>query len=183
MLLKYLRYRYVKARMTAYLDGELPTQTRRFIARQIDENPLCYQEYIRSRQAKQALERDLPTFGRAGQSQLDNIWANIQSELKAVDSVGISRPRRLSYSWAYGFAALMMALILLAPFALDARHLGVSNIPKQPLPEIAATQTSPAQTASVNPTSVAFAQDTEVQSTDDLSAELQNTPVPNKPRQ
>jgi hypothetical protein len=182
MLLKYLRHRYVKARMTAYLDGELSTQTRRFIARQIDENPLCYQEYIRSRQTKQALELDLPTFGRARQGQLDNIWANIQSELKVVDGVVISRPR-LSYSWAYGFAALMMALILLAPFALDARHLGVSNIPKQPLPEIAATQTSPAQTASVNPTSVAFAQDTEVQSTDDLSAELQNTPIPNKPRQ
>lgn len=182
MLLKYLRYRYVKAHLAAYLDGELPAKTRRFIARQIDENSLCYEAYIRARQTKQALERDLATFGRAEQRQLDDIWANIQSELKA-DNRAIISISRTSYSWGYGLAAMMLVMILLAPFVLDANRLGVSDVPEHPLPEMAVTQTSPAKTESVNATSVALAQDTEVQSTDDLSAQLQNTPEPNAPRQ
>lgn len=181
MILKYLRYRYVKARMTAYLDGELPVKTRRFIARQIDENLLCYEEYIRARQTKQTLERELPTLGRAGNKQLDNIWANIQSELQAPETrpVVAHRPR---FTWGYGLATIVLAMILLAPFALDVSRVHVT-VPQHPLPDFAVTQTSPARNAATHATSVAFAQDTRVQSTDDLSAQLQNTPEPNTPGQ
>lgn len=180
MLLRYLRYRYVKARMAAYLDGELPVKTRRFIARQIDENPLCYQEYIRARQTKQTLERELPVFGRAGQKQLDAIWANIQAEMQTRETrpVVTNRPR---YTWGYGLAAIVFAMILLAPFALDASRVNAATIPQHPLPEVAVIETLPAQTAAIHSTAVALAEITDVQSTDDLSARLQNTPEPNTP--
>jgi anti-sigma factor RsiW len=168
--------------MAAYLDGELPAKTRRFMARQIDENSLCYQEYIRARQTKQTLERELPIFGPAEQGQLDHIWANIQSELqtKVSSPVVVNRSR---YTWGYGLAVIMLAMILLAPFALDASRIHAATVPQHPLPELAATRTSPAQLTASSATSVAFAQDTEVQSTNDLSAQLQNTPEPGTPRQ
>jgi hypothetical protein len=185
MLLKYLRYRYIKMRMLDYLDGELPAKTRRFIARQIDENPLCYQEYIRARQTKQSIERDLSTFGRAEKRQLELIWANIQIELDSDKNANTPDSTRLNthYSWGYGLATVMLAMILLAPFALDASRVNASVLPQHPLPELALTQTSPAKTEAISPTSVAFAQDTQLQSTDDLSAKLQNTPEPTTPGQ
>ena len=128
MLLKYLQYRYVKARMTAYLDGELPVKTRRFIARQIDENPLCYQEYIRTKQTRQELERTLPVFGKASTGQLDNLWANIQEELNQPETKTLLQ-RRPGYSLSYGVAMLVLAIIMLAPFAIDAGRANLLPVP------------------------------------------------------
>ena len=41
-MLHYLRYRYVKMQMSAYINGELDARTRRIVARMIDQDPRCY---------------------------------------------------------------------------------------------------------------------------------------------
>jgi anti-sigma factor RsiW len=172
MLLKYLKYRYVKARLAAYLDGELPVKTRRFIARQIDENPLAYREYIRAKQSKQVLEDALPSFGKAEAGQLNAVWANIQSELQKDERPKQRRALLSHFSFGYGFALALFALLLLAPFAFDAHRVSASSVPEQPAPELQTT--SPAITEA-QATAVAFIGD--AQGTDDLrSNNLQNTP-------
>jgi anti-sigma factor RsiW len=171
MLLKYLKYRYVKARLAAYLDGELPAKTRRFIARQIDENPLAYQEYIRARQTKQSLERALPSFGKPESGQLNAVWANIQREMQKEERPPRNRRLRPQYSFGYGFAVVLIALLMIAPFAFDAQRVSASSVPSQPSPELQTT--SPAITEA-QATAVAFVGDAKV--TDDLRSNLQNTP-------
>ena len=168
MLLKYLKYRYVKARLAAYLDGELPASTRRFIAREIDENPLAYREYLRAKQSKQELERVLPTFGKAEAGQLDAIWTNIQGELQKEERPAKVRRLRPQFSFAYGIAMMLVAMLILAPFAFDAQRVSAASVPSQPSPEIQVT--SPAKTEA-QATTVALG------ATDDLrSNPLQNTP-------
>lgn len=182
MLLNYLRYRYVKARMTAYLDGELSDKARRFIARQIDENPRCYDDYIRARQSKQDIERHLPTFGQAEANQLDNMWAAIQAEMKQPQEklTPIQPLQRPSYSLSYGVAVLVLAVILLTPFALNSNRLVTEPIAQQPAPEETALITSEATDA---PAMVALISETDVQmqSTRDTQIPLQNTPAPRTP--
>jgi anti-sigma factor RsiW len=175
MLLKYLKYRYVKARLAAYLDGELPTKTRRFIARQIDENPLAYREYIRAKQSKQVLEDALPSFGKPEAGQLNAVWANIQSELQKEETPKQRRPLLSHFSFGYGFALALFTLLLIAPFAFDAQRVSASTVPSLPAPELQTT--SPAITEA-QATAVAFIG--HAQGTDDLrSNNLQNTPDAN----
>ncbi len=185
MLLNYLKYRYVKARMTAYLDGELSTKSRHFVARQIDENPLCYREYILAKQSKQELERSLPMFGKADRAQLDNLWANIQTELNQPDELAtpLRRVHRPSYSLSYGVAALLLAILLLTPFAIDVSRASISPIPEQPSPEETVGVTSRAGTPAPVSTAIALAADTtsHVQTTLQSEIPLQNTPASRTP--
>lgn len=185
MLLNYLKYLYVKNRMTAYLDGELSIKSRRFVARQIDENPLCYQEYILAKQTKQELERSLPMIGKADAPQLDNLWANIQAELNQPDEIAapIRSIRRPSYSLSYGVAVLLFALLLLTPFAIDASRASISPIPQHPLPEEITGLTSRAGTPAPDSTAIALAVNTtsQVQTTLGSEMPLQNTPAPRTP--
>jgi anti-sigma factor RsiW len=168
MLLKYLKYRYVKVHLAAYLDGELPASTRRFIAREIDQNSLAYREYLRAKQTKQELERALPAFGKAEAGQLDAIWANIQGELQKEERPVKARRLRPQFSFAYGMAMVLVVMLILAPLAFDAHRVNAASVPSQPSPELQAT--SPA-TTEAQPTTVALG------ATDDLRVNtLQNTP-------
>jgi anti-sigma factor RsiW len=167
MLLKYLKYRYVKARLAAYLDGELADKTRRFIAREIDENPLAYREYIRAKQTKQELERLLPVFAKPEAGQLNAIWANIQSELQKEEKPLRAKPRP-QFSFAYGMAMMLVAMLMLAPLAFNAQVVNADSVPSQPSPEILVTVPA---TTEAQGTTVALG------ATDDLrSNTLQNTP-------
>lgn len=180
MLLKYLQYRYVKARMNTYLDGDLPVKTRRFIARQIDENPLCYQDYIRAKQTRQELEHSLPSFGTPQVGQLDNLWVNIQAELNQPDTVTAHPKHPYGYSLSYGVAMLLLAFIMLAPFAIDAGRSSLSPV-SHALPEQVAELALSAATPDAEVRAVAVAINTEVQSRTVSSIPLQNTPAPRTP--
>ena len=183
MLLNYLKYRYVKARMMAYLDGDLSIKARRFVARQIDENPVCYQEYIRAKQSKQELERALPAFGKADKPQLDNLWANIQAELNQPETVPVRAMTRPTFSLSYGVTALLFLVMMLTPLAVDASRASISPIPQQPAPEKIADVTTRASTPEPNSTAIALAPDTPIQVQTTLRSDipLQNTPAPRTP--
>ncbi|MEM9951190.1 MAG: hypothetical protein AAF846_06315 [Chloroflexota bacterium] len=185
MLIKYLQYRYVKARMMAYLDGELSLQTRRFIARQIDENPLCYREYISAKQTHQELKQSLPTFGTAQDSQLNAIWATIQQEMTQPAPISTPQRTRLqpSYRLSYSVALLVLGIILLAPFAIDVSRSQPVPI-AQPLPDDTLEITLPASTPEADSQMIAFAVETYAQigATSRPNIPLQNTPAPQTPR-
>lgn len=182
MILKYLKYRYVKARMSAYLDGDLSPQSRRFISRQIDENSNCYRLYIDSKQTKQALERELPVLGKPDAGQLEALWTTIQTELKQPDSQVIRH--RPNYSLSYGVAFVVLIIILLAPLALDTRLGYVTPLTDYPLPVVDTVQTtSPATTPDANVQAIALVVQTEadIVATRRATVPLQNTPAPHTP--
>ncbi|MDQ7024468.1 MAG: hypothetical protein Q9P01_13315 [Anaerolineae bacterium] len=179
-MLKYLRYRYAKIKMTAYINGELPTHTRRFIGRLINDDERVYNEYIRQRQTQRDLERQLPTLGRPDAERLDSMWANIQTQLNAPHSPTAPNTTGQFYSLSYGVALglCVMALMVLLTFdsgrasaAVSARHL----------PETVEFTTP--DTPPVKLTSVAVARRLETLATDEVATDLQNTPAPRTPGQ
>ena len=181
-MLRYLRFRYTKARMTAYLNDELPAQTRRFIARQIDSDSRCYDEYIRQRQTKNELDRTLPSFGRADRQQLSTIWANIQADLaKPLDPNPVTT-KRPTYQLGYGVCiVVLVALLMLVPFSFDAQTVSAQTAPTQPpIPDLVVTVETKKQ-ATVNPTFVAYLESVETVATIEAETAIKNTPVPDTP--
>lgn len=145
------KYRYCKARMIAFLDGELPPRTYRRVARYIDECSDCYKEYIRQRDLHQELAHRLSVFGSPGLGQLDRIWDTIQDELQLP-------PRAHVYPWylSYGLVTLVIILALFLPLMLfgdevssaasvtpptpgDDQSAVITNVPYQPTSVAVAT--------------------------------------------
>lgn len=114
------KYRYCKARMTAFLNGQLSPESRRRIARYIDECQDCYDEYQRQRDLMREFEAQLPTFGKPNNDQLSRIWTGIQAEVFAPAEAPRKRRR---VHWVYqarcGFAALTVLFTLLVPFMIQ----------------------------------------------------------------
>lgn len=182
-MLKYLRYRYAKTKMVAYVNGELPPNTRRFVGRLINDDERVYQEYIRQRHTKLKLERELPTLGHPDAGQLKAVWANIQAELNKPDKPDTPPVRRPRYSLSYAVAAFMFVLAVLIPLAFDASHASASTVFQKSVPETVEFTTPDTDTPHPQPTSVAFAVavQTQAQVTDGVNADLQNTPAPRTP--
>lgn len=190
MILRYLRYRYTKARMTAYINSELPTKTRRFIARQIDSDPRCYDVYLQHRQTKQELERDLLIFGKADAPQLQNIWTNIQSELNAptiaTTTTNIQPRPQMKFSLGYGLAIVLCVFALMLPMFVETNTVHASGAPiEQAIPEVTSIVTVQ-KVITVKPTSIAQVIETDVETieaqvTDAVKPKMQNTPDPLTP--
>jgi anti-sigma factor RsiW len=182
-MLKYLRYRYAKAKMAAYVNGELSPNTRRFVGRLINDDERIYNEYIRQRQTKQKLERELPTFGRPDEGQLSAVWANIQAEMSKSDKPDTPPASRPRYSLSYAVAAVMFVLAVLIPIALDASHVSAAAVALKSVPETVEFTTPDTQEPGAQPTSIAVAAavQTQAQVTDEVNTDLQNTPAPRTP--
>lgn len=146
MMLTYLRYRYVKSQMAAYVNGELAPQQRRFVARMIEQDDRCYTEYIRQRETQRELERGLPMFGRADTRQLDALWHDIQAELNTSPTPDPRSQETSGLSLGYGLAVGLCAMALLLPFVFDTHKASALDIPQQPAPAFEATVTVPQHT-------------------------------------
>lgn len=168
------KYWYCKARMTAYIHGELPPRSRQRMARFIDECPLCYREYQRQSARMRELQRGVPLLGRPDPARLDRIWAGVQAELARPTASAPPPPRH--YTPGYGFAALLLVMLLVFPWALG--RSGVqSGIPQQPSPDQSALAATPVRTAGGSaPTAVALVLTASTEK--DTSILLQNTPAP-----
>ncbi len=169
-----LKYRYCKARMTAYLNGELAPRSRQRMARYIDECPDCYTEYQRQRALVQDLKGYVPAVGRPQSGQLDRMWANIQSQIGAsVNGQSKKRHKQIGF----GLVALVLVLMLL-PWITDNRP--VAAIPSQPAPSVDRAIHNATDPASSNiglaATAVVLnnANETDVP----ITIDLRNTPVP-----
>lgn len=146
-MLTYLRKRYAKARMAAYINGEVSPATRRLIAQQIDTHDDVYRCYVQHREAKRNLERELPTFGQASETQLDSMWANIQTQLNQPEPATPAPVRTTPrYSLGYGLAMVLCVMALLLPLSMDATRAQASFTPQpqHPSPEFTEVATTPA---------------------------------------
>jgi len=175
----WLKYRYTKARMVAYLNGDLPSHVRQRMARYIDGDKRCYAEYVRQKQAAQEIERDLPRFGTPDAARLNAIWTQIETELTASPA---SQPRviRKRYVFGYGMAMAVMLLILIAPAWVNTRLDAGTMLPSQPAPHIVRNETAvPARNATPTHQSVVLLTEP-VHKQPNLY--LQNTPTPRASR-
>lgn len=84
---------YCKAKMAAYLNGELSVEAKRKVGRYIDECPACYAEYLRQRELKRYLSVSVPSIGKPDSQQLTQIWLGIQTQLNQP----VSQPNYLRY--------------------------------------------------------------------------------------
>jgi anti-sigma factor RsiW len=128
------KYRYCKVHMAQYLSGDLPDATRRRIARYIDSCEDCYNEYIQQRNLANTLERDLPALGRPSRQSLDNMWATIQTELAQPDAQSSMLKPRHTATVSYSLIMLMMAFMLMIPFAVG-YHTSVASVDLPPHPK------------------------------------------------
>jgi anti-sigma factor RsiW len=144
------KYRYCKTRMVAYLNGELPSKSRRRVARYIDECSDCYLEYIRQRDLQQDLRHRLSVFGTPYPGQLDQIWGAIQDELDIPHRTSI-RPWYLRY----GLVTLVFMLVMLLPLTLLRGEVTSAVMVTQPTPE--ENRNAVITSAPPQPTSVAVA--------------------------
>ena len=125
------KLRYCKARMVAYLNGELSPGARRRVARYIDECPDCYAEYVRQRELQQELTHRLATFGQPRPVQLNRIWAAVQEEMQA------SQPSRSNSKHYLRYSVVLLALLLVMflPLTLLGNEVASSVMVTQPTPD------------------------------------------------
>lgn len=183
-MLQYLRYRYVKARMTAYINGELSQPARRYVARQIDSDAHCRAEYTRQQAIKEAVEYKLPAMGRPEKVQLDSMWANIQTQLadNSLHEVPANaHAMQPTYSLGYALAVFLCVFGILLPFSFKVDG-SEAIIVEQPVPqtEIEVAVTSVDATQQVDRV-VAFASWTQPGSTPAPDNNLHNTPSAQTP--
>jgi anti-sigma factor RsiW len=179
-MLHYLRYRYVKMQMSAYINGELDARMRRIVARMIDQDPRCYAEYQRYLRMHSELQREIPLIGKPAPDTLGAIWENIALELATP-----SAPRDVPTASRthFGMLAIVMIALAILPMMIETGSRVDPVIPTHPLPEIVASSTATAQSAaSTAVTQVALLVHTDVVSTRDVATVgLQNTPAPQTP--
>jgi len=184
-MLRFLRYRYAKTRLAAFIDGELPISSRRLIARMIDEDRRIYEEYLRFRQTREMLQRDMPILGRTNPDQLTSMWENIQIQLQTPASVSEQksttyRRTSLSYSLVVGFCSIAFLL----PVFWGTGDVSDIAIPhQQPQPEMAMKTITPSNMPLIEATAVAVVAQSFPESTDGAFSHLDNTPAPKTPGQ
>ncbi|MDX1994417.1 MAG: hypothetical protein SF029_18685 [bacterium] len=138
------KVRYCKARMTAFINGELSPKARNRVARLIDECPECYEEYRRARQLQGDLRQQLRRFGQPTSAQLEGVWRNIQAEMDGKPKA----PIRTAHSWRYRASTSAAIIVLLAsillPFMMNSGQTSRASItPPVPPSRIIATTESP----------------------------------------
>lgn len=187
-MLRYLQKRYVRARLTAYIDGELNPASRRFVARLIDEHSDLYADYMTLRETRRNLERELPLIGRIDTHQMNNMWANINAQLQTEEALSAPpqshRTPEPRFSFSYGMAVIIFVAALLLPLAFDTHTVSASIPAELPAPQLPATAATPTNAQTVDTQAVALSVQTEDrESTRDPQANLQNTPAPTTPAQ
>lgn len=124
--------------MAAYLNGELSPRARRRIARYIEADAACYNEYIRQRDLARELSCEVPLVGQPTAPQLDRIWAAVQAELTPANPHPFRRSSRMGRSTGsarYGLVGMAVALVLALPFTLGNGTVAFAIAP-QPAPQI-----------------------------------------------
>lgn len=157
--------RYCKARMQAFIHGELDLKARRRVAQHLDECPLCYKEHLQKRELADKLAARVPLLGKSKPPQLQKIWNAVQRDLQP-------RPKQHQVPSArYGVAALILVVAMLLPLTLGNSNIALSA-PTHPIPSTAGTRTPSDATV----VTVALMVTDKIDSTPNLA--LHNTPEP-----
>ena len=127
-LINFLKYRYCKSRMVAFIHSELSSASRQRVARYIDECSACYAEYAHQKNIQRKLIDQIPVLGQPKPDQLDRMWAAIQGEMQP------SQPRvRPLYPTRYGLVTLALMLMLIMPLIFQGGRVSLITV-TQPTP-------------------------------------------------
>jgi hypothetical protein len=143
---------YCKARMVAYIHGELPIEAHRKVSRYIDECPACYAEYVRQRELKRYLSVSVPAMGQTDAQQINHIWMGIQAQLHQSSP---SPTHHLRYMVQVSVMAMLSISVFLMLMLFD--NEGVqADVVLPAIPQVTEvaniTSTWSMETASANPT-------------------------------
>ncbi|MGB1288479.1 MAG: anti-sigma factor family protein [Aggregatilineales bacterium] len=182
-----LSCRYNQARMPAFVSGDLPVETRRFIARHMETCPACRAEYERQKAAARNFTREMPVFASPLESRLDTLWASIAQELKQTPAPETALPQQsatMPPKLRYGFAVMMFIVaIMVMPSALRYGVDAQPGVPSQPVPQLLIETPARTETAlsTLRPTAIAQMQQTESVEINTTPALLENTPATPEP--
>ncbi len=130
-LLRFLKFRYYRAHLLAFLNGELAPRLRRRIGRAIDESPALYAAYLQQRDEVQDFERQIHRVGQPQKAQLDRIWAVVQAEMAGLNP---PEPRsRSRQTMRYGLVGLTVVAAILMPLSFSTWESS-SIVPQPPSP-------------------------------------------------
>lgn len=137
-----LTCRYTRARLTAFINQELPASTRRYVARHLDHCPACRAHYKAQKGVRQTLMIEVPRLGQPAPQTLATLWTQITADLQQpAPTVTVTATRR---PMLYGIAAGAASLMLLASMALHWHAPYTALSLSQPAPLSQADETSPA---------------------------------------
>lgn len=102
-----------------YINGGLSPWLSRDVAAHIRECDTCYTVYVQQRDTAHRLENELALFGRAQESQLKNIWADVEAALDQPPPVA----QQHSMHWWQGSVLAALMLICVLPWTLHATRL------------------------------------------------------------
>jgi anti-sigma factor RsiW len=134
-----IKYRFVKARIPAYINRELPAYLRRYVARQIDTDVRCRREYQQQRALSQEIEHKLAFLPHPSRQQKQYLWHNIEQAINAPQS---SSSKKMMPILGYSVAVVMLVLLMLSPLNSYLAD-GVVAVPSQPAPVVLVQTATP----------------------------------------
>ena len=150
-----LKCRYVRARIPAFINQELPINARRYVARHLDECPACRAQFEAQKTLRQTLMAEVPRLGQPASGAWANVWSRIAADLQT-PALPAPAPTRFR-TVAYGFAAALFALGMMLPLA--AHFAPADALPPRPAPVVQTdtdTTSEAMLTASAESTQIAF---------------------------
>lgn len=149
MFIAFMRLRYCKANLTAYVNGQLSPRARRRIARYIDIDAACYAEYVRQRELARELNHSLPYIGQPTQPQLDRMWGAIQAEIGTITEINPTASVTPSHSHRtphymqvkrantrFGLVGIACGLVMALPVMLGNSNVSALYVPTPPEPQL-----------------------------------------------
>ncbi len=140
------KYRYCKARMVAFVNGDLSLRARRRIAHYIDECSKCDDLYTQERRMAQELQDRLHRTKAPDVMQVTRMWSAIQAEMTPVSA---DKSRSVPYYYQRTrYAVAMMVMVLTMAVTIILGNSSASLAAETTLPEpvnryTLATTTSP----------------------------------------
>lgn len=148
MFVAFMRLRYCKANLAAYINGQLSPRARRRIARYIDIDAACYAEYVRQRELARELNHSLPYIGQPSQPQLDRIWGAIQAEMGIINEISPNAPTSASQrptphylqvkraNTRFGLVGIACSLVMALPLMMGNSNFSALYVPTPPDPQV-----------------------------------------------
>lgn len=144
MFVAFMRLRYCKANLAAYINGQLSPRARRRIARYIDIDAACYAEYVRQRELARELNHSLPYIGQPSQPQLDRIWGAIQAEISPITPTSSSSSQRPTPHYLqvtrantrFGLVGIACSLVMALPLMMGNSNFSALYVPTPPDPQV-----------------------------------------------
>jgi predicted anti-sigma-YlaC factor YlaD len=130
-----------QSQLLAYGNGELRPSLRRLVTRHLNQCDICYARYCQQADLERDLTLYVPLMGQESKPRLDQMWANIQSNMTQ------SRPPSNHFQARYGLVAAIVALMFIVPLTMGNQNLTLAAPPTQPAP--ATVQLTPSGTESI----------------------------------